>query len=216
MIWRIDVPERSPWPLLRGTRSAPAVDLRGKGDSRSRANPHEIALQREAEAREAAGRLGLAEVVFLRYPDGELEETRELRRELVAWIRRWQPTALFTHDPEHPVPPYLSHRDHRVTGRMALDAVYPLARDPLAFPEQLRDGLAPHKVRQVWLFARATATAYVDISAGFERKIAARLAHASQTDNPTALKESWRKRAAAIGAPLGLPLAEAFTLLQLE
>ncbi len=122
---------------------------REKGTANPQANPHEIALQREAEAQEVAARLGLAEVVFLRYPDGELEETRELRRVVVAWIRRWQPAVLFTHDPEYPDPPYLSHRDHRVTGRTALDAVYPLARDPLAFPEQLRDGLAPHKVRQV-------------------------------------------------------------------
>ena len=187
-----------------------------KGTANPQANPHEIALQREAEAQEAAARLGLAEVVFLCYPDGELEETRELRRVVVAWIRCWQPAVLFTHDPEYPDPPYLSHRDHRVTGRTALDAVYPLARDPLAFPEQLRDGLAPHKVRQVWLFASATAPAYLDIRTGFERKLAARLAHASQTADPTALKESWRKRAAAIGAPLDLPLAEAFTLLQLE
>jgi len=140
-----------------------------------------VAARREAEAREAGRRLGLAEVALLGYPDGEVEDTRALRGELVAWVRRWRPDALFTHDPEHPWPPYLTHRDHRVVGRATLDAAYPLARDRLTFPEHEGAGLAPHAVRAVWLFSSAAADTYVDIGAGFERKIAARLAHASQT-----------------------------------
>ena len=65
----------------------------------------------------AALALGIVEVAFLRYADGELEDTRALRRDLVAWIRQWRPEVVFTHDPEHPLPPYFSHRDHRVVGR---------------------------------------------------------------------------------------------------
>jgi LmbE family N-acetylglucosaminyl deacetylase len=121
---------------------------------------------------------------------------------------------LFTHDPEHPWPPYLTHRDHRVVGRAALDAVYPLARDRLAFPEHERLGLAPHAVRAVWLFASAVADTHVDIGAGFERKIAARLAHESQTADPAGLARGWRARAASIGAPVGVGLAESFTVLR--
>ena len=180
------------------------------------AAPAVVAARREAEAGAAAAVLGIDEVAFLRYPDGDVEPTRELRRDLVAWIRRWRPQVLFTHDPEHPWPPYLTHRDHRITGRAVLDAVYPLARDPLAFAEQVTAGLAPHMVRAVWLFASSTADAYVDIAPTFERKIAARLAHASQTPDPAALPLSWRGRAAAIGAPVGLALAEAFIVLQLD
>lgn len=149
----------------------------------------------------------------IRHGDGEVEDTRALRGDLVAAIRRWQPEVLFTRDPEHPWPPYLAHRDHRVVGRVALDAVYPLARDPLAFPEHRLAGLAPHAVRSVWLFASAAAAGAVDITAGFERKIAARLAHRSQTPDPAALPENWRKRAAQIGARAGLALAETFTVL---
>lgn len=186
-----------------------------KGSSDPGTTPAAVAALREAEARAAATALGIAEVAFLRYPDGEVEDTRELRRDLVTWIRRWQPTVVFTHDPEHPLPPYLSHRDHRVVGRVVLDALYPLARDPLNFLELLAQGLAPHAVREAWLFASSVADVYVDISAGFERKIAARLAHASQTPDPTALPESWRSRAAEIGAVGQLPLAEAFTVLHL-
>lgn len=183
------------------------------GSSDPAATPAAVAEQREGEARAAAAALGLAEVAFLRYGDGEVEDTRALRGDLVAAIRRWRPEVLFTHDPEHPWPPYLTHRDHRVVGRAALDAVYPLARDHLAFPEHAAAGLTPHAVSSVWLFASAVADCAVDITAGFERKIAARLAHRSQTPNPAALPKSWRTRAAQIGAPAGLALAETFTVL---
>ncbi|MGI8588088.1 MAG: PIG-L deacetylase family protein [Chloroflexia bacterium] len=186
-----------------------------KGSADPEATAASVAAEREAEAQEAARRLGLAEVVFLREADGEVEDTRALRATLVAEIRRRQPAVVFTHDPEHPWPPYLAHRDHRVVGRAALDAVYPLARDRLAFPEQEAAGLRPCAVRQIWLFASSKPDSYVDIRAGWERKIAARLAHASQTPDPGALETSWHERAATIGAPVGLTLAEAFVVLDL-
>jgi LmbE family N-acetylglucosaminyl deacetylase len=186
-----------------------------KGSSDPAATAARVARVREEEAHEAARRLGLSEVAFLRYPDGDVEETRTLRSELVAAIRRWRPAVLFTHDPEHPYPPYLAHRNHRVVGRAALDAVYPLARDHLSFPEHAQQGLAPHAVREVWLFASTRPDTYIDISAGFERKIAARLAHQSQTRDPEALRAAWRERAARVGAEAGLPLAEAFVVLHL-
>jgi LmbE family N-acetylglucosaminyl deacetylase len=93
---------------------------------------------------------------------------------------------VFTHDPKHPLPAYLCHPDHRVVGRATLDAIYPLARDRLAFadvPEIAQ--LAPHAVKQIWLFASAEATSMVDIGPGFERKVQARLAHVSQTTDPS-------------------------------
>lgn len=186
-----------------------------KGSNERGADPRAVAMRRETEASEAASRMGISQVTFLRYPDGDVEETRRLRGELVAWIRRWTPDVLFTHDPEHPFPPYLSHRDHRVVGRVALDAVYPLARDALVFPEHAVDGLRPHAVREVWLFSSAIASSYVDIAAGFDRKIHARLAHDSQTPDPGALPDNWRARAAQIGADAGLSLAEAFTILRI-
>ena len=141
-----------------------------------------------------------------------------MRGNLVRWIRRWRPNVLFTHDPEHPIPSYLCHPDHRAVGRAALDATYPLARDHLAFAEQVTDeGLEPHAVEQVWLFASSnTDVSYVDISTSFERKLQARLAHESQTNDAQALREGWCTRAAAIGKSAGLSLAEAFTILRLE
>ncbi|GCE09409.1 PIG-L deacetylase family protein [Dictyobacter aurantiacus] len=186
------------------------------GSSDPQRQAYEVAAQREEEAQKAAMLLGITEVVFLRYPDGDVENTRALRADLVAWTRRWQPAIVFTHDPEHPYPAYLCHRDHRVVGRAALDAVYPLARDHLAFAEQVQAGLSPHAVGEVWLFASHAADAYVDISAGFDRKLEARLAHESQTADPLALREGWRKRAASIGSNANLAVAEAFMRLYLD
>jgi len=189
------------------------------GDKGSRdlgATAEEVARARESEALDAARILGIADVTFLRHPDGEVEDSRALRGEIVGAIRRLRPAVLFTHDPEHPYPPYLTHRDHRVVGRAALDAAYPLARDRLSFPEHEREGLAPHAVREIWLFAGSMADVHIDISTMFDRKIRARLAHASQTVDVEALRRSWQERAARVGAPAGLGLAEAFTVLHLD
>ncbi|MDQ6695799.1 MAG: PIG-L family deacetylase [Chloroflexota bacterium] len=187
-----------------------------KGSSDPGITSAQVGAEREREAQEAARRLGITEVRFLRYPDGDVEDTRDFRAKLVEWIRRWRPAVLFTHDPEHPYPPYITHRDHRIVGRATLDAVYPLARDRLVFPEQEEAGLLPHKVSQVWLFSSDQPNAYVDISAGFDKKISARLAHRSQTPDPAALAASWRERAERIGGEAGLPLGEAFTILYLD
>ncbi len=187
-----------------------------KGSADPDTDPATLAATREHEAREAARVLGLADVAFLRYRDGEIENTHELRGELVAWIRAWRPGALFTHDPEHPLPPYLRHRDHVAVGRATLDAVYPLARDPLAFPEQRSQGVTPHKVGQVWLFASAVADRAVDIGRTLEQKIAARLEHESQTPDRDALIASWRKQAFRIGTPFNLTAAETFTVLDID
>lgn len=184
-----------------------------KGSSDPAADPRAVAMRREEEARAAARLLGIAEVAFLRYTDGEVENTQPLLRDIVGGIRRWQPEVVFTFDPKYPLPRYISHRDHRTVGRAALDAIFPLARDPLAFPEQVRGGLATHKVGAVWLFASAVADAYVDIAAVFDRKVTARLAHTSQTADPAALPERFRARDSATGAPVGLPVAEAFTIV---
>src|SRR5690348_1908611 len=186
------------------------------GSSSPDATRKSIGARRERETRSAANRLGIAEVAFLGESDGAVENTTSLRKALVKWIRCWRPTVLFTFDPEYPDPPYLSHRDHRIVGRAALDAVYPLARDRLAFPELEAEGLSPHAVGAVWLFASTRATAYVDIASTFERKLAARLAHESQTNDPVTLAEHWRLSAARVGARVALALAEAFTVLNVD
>jgi LmbE family N-acetylglucosaminyl deacetylase len=187
-----------------------------KGSADPAATCETVAATREQEAEDAARRLGIVSVDFLRHPDGDVEDSRKLRGEQVACIRRLRPDALFTHDPDHPYPSYFSHRDHRVTGRVAIDAAYPLARDRLSFVELEQQGLKPHAVRKLWLFASSSADSFVDIGDAFDRKISARLAHDSQTPDQHALREAWLQRAATIGRPVGLASAEAFTVLQLD
>jgi LmbE family N-acetylglucosaminyl deacetylase len=176
----------------------------------------EVAALRESEQEAAARQLGVKRVTFLGYGDRTLVDTLALREQIVRHLRLVRPDVVFTHDPEQPYPPYIAHRDHRVAGRVVLDAIYPDARDRRAFPQHAGGGLEPHLVPHVWLFSSAAPTTWIDISAGLERKIAARLAHISQTVDAAALRTSWQTRAATIGAPMGLEYAEAFVVLDLE
>jgi LmbE family N-acetylglucosaminyl deacetylase len=187
-----------------------------KGSDNPDFSPEQVGALREAEQEAAARQLGVRQVTFLRHPDGGLTDAVEVRERIVRCLRRIRPDVVFTHDPERPFPPYVTHRDHRIAGRVALDAIYPDARDQRSFPEHAAEGLEPHVVRQVWLFSSSTPDTWIDISDGFDRKIAARLAHVSQTTDAGALRTSWRERAAAIGTPLGVGLAEAFVVLHLE
>lgn len=203
--------------VLQGWRAVYVLCTSGeKGTSDPNEAPDVVAARREDEQRAACRAVGADDPVFLRLSDGGLEDDAHLRGLLVRELRRHRPHLLITHDPVHPWPPYTTHRDHRIAGRVALDAAYPYARDPLHFPEQVRDeGLRSHAVPEVWLFGSDQPDHYVDISAGLEAKIAARLAHASQTSDPAALAEAWRHRAEETGRQGGLPLAEAFKRLVL-
>ncbi|MDQ6691721.1 MAG: PIG-L family deacetylase, partial [Candidatus Dormibacteraeota bacterium] len=101
----------------------------------------ELAGLREREQRAAAKVLGASSVEFLRRPDAELEESLDLRREFVRAIRAFRPDLILTFDP---TPAYRYHPDHRVVGRVALDAAWPAARDRLTFPD---DG-SPHETAE--------------------------------------------------------------------
>lgn len=187
-----------------------------KGSADPLEPPAAVARLREAEQRAAARLVGAEEPLFLRLPDGGLEDDSHLRGLLVRAIRSERPDLLITHDAVQPWPPYTSHRDHRIAGRVALDAAYPYARDALHFPEHMRDeSLRPHAVPEVWLFCSDQPDHYVDIAATLDAKIAARLAHASQTSDPAALAKGWRQRAEETGHRGGLALAEAFKRLAL-
>lgn len=185
-----------------------------KGTSDPTLTPQQVAAIREAEQKEAARILGVESVTFLHWPDSEVEPTLALRRELVRQIRRHRPDLVITHDP---VPPYRLHPDHRAVGRATLDALFPCARDPLTFAEQIRDeGLQAHIVPEVWLFATEVPDIWVDIAETLLRKIAARLAHVSQHTDPQELARNWQKRAHDTGAVVGLPAAEAFKRVDLQ
>jgi LmbE family N-acetylglucosaminyl deacetylase len=179
----------------------------------------EMTAIRQAEQTAAAKQVGVHDLHFLGYPDGRVEATIGLRRDLARVIRLLRPDRVMCQSPERN---YLrmgaSHPDHRAVGSAALDAVYPDARNPFAFPELLtEEKLEPWIVREVWVAGGPTPTQYVDITQTFSRKVAALRCHVSQLTDPDALEDmlrGWLSRSAAAG---GLPeghLAEAFQVLQ--
>ena len=178
----------------------------------------EIAPIRRKEQTAAAAVLGVHDLRFLGYPDGRVEPTLGLRRDLARVIRQVQPDRLVCPSPERNYRRIgASHPDHRAVGSAALDAVYPDARNPFAFPELLtHEGLAAWTVPEVWISASPAADHYVDITQTFPRKLAALRAHESQTGHMDGLEDflrGWLTRSAAEG---GLPeghLAEAFQVL---
>jgi LmbE family N-acetylglucosaminyl deacetylase len=156
-----------------------------KGTKDPEVSAADLARTRESEQQAAALVLGVAEVAFLRHPDAELVESLELRGEFVAAIRHFKPDLLLTFDP---LPGYRYHPDHRVVGRVALDAAWPAARDRLSFPAFGE----PHETAEAWCFAGPSPDLVVDVREELATKIAARLEHRSQTPSPVRLRHRWR------------------------
>jgi LmbE family N-acetylglucosaminyl deacetylase len=177
--------------------------------------PERLAPVREAEQRAAAASLGVRDLVFLGYPDGELEDTRDARRDVVRAIRRFRPDRVVTQNPFGSLNPYSGHRDHRHAGRLALDAVYPYARDRLHFPELLAEGFPPHKVREVYLMGHDEPDVVLDVTATMDRKLAALRCHASQLRDFAAVEGRVRERGAEVGKPHGYTYGEGFRLVEL-
>jgi len=182
------------------------------------ADPLVLAALRETEQRAAAVVIGYAGVTFLHQPDGALANDLALREQLVREIRTFRPDAVFATDPETII--YkgggINHTDHRAAGIAAIDAVYPAARNPMAFPWLARGGLAPHVVRRVYLFWSDRSDTWVDISATIERKIGALREHACQIRDPVGLALRIRAWAAEVGGTIGATAAEGMRLVIID
>ena len=177
----------------------------------------EMPALRRAEQVAAAKCVGVQDVRFLGYPDGRVEATLDLRRDLARVIRQVRPDRVVVPSPERNYNRIgIGHPDHRAVGSAALDAVYPDARNPFAFAElREREALAAWTVREVWI-PGGTPNHYVDVTDTFPRKVAALRAHESQTSQMADLAELLRTRLAATARQAGLPdgrLAEAFQVL---
>jgi LmbE family N-acetylglucosaminyl deacetylase len=184
-----------------------------KGSHDPDLRPGKLAARRESEQRAAAADLGVGQVVFLRHPDGILENTLELRRQLAAVIREHRPHVLLTIDPwRH----YQLHPDHRAAGQAALDAVY-AAREWYIFPEQLVEGVDPWRVQELYLFWTDNPDYWEDISCCLDTRIAALMRHASQVGlDAGKLVERVRQRAQEAGEKPGYAFAEAFKRIELQ
>ncbi len=141
----------------------------GKGTTDPAVSGSELASRREREQAEAAKELGVHELVSLGRTDGTLEDTDDLRRELVRQIRQVRPDVVICPEPYRKN--LVWHRDHRITGQVTLDAVFPCARDHLHFEELWRDeGLEPHKTGIVLFWGTETPNAYVGIDSSLDSK----------------------------------------------
>jgi LmbE family N-acetylglucosaminyl deacetylase len=182
------------------------------------ADPAALGRLREAEQRAAAKVVGYAGVSFLNQPDGALVNDLALREQLVREIRTFRPDAVMAQDPDVLIYPGggINHTDHRAAGIAALDAVYPAARNPMAFPALARNGLAAHRVRRLYLFWTTQPTAWVDVTATIGRKVDALRAHASQIHEPEALAARITEWAAEDGARIGTAAAEDFRVVVID
>lgn len=172
-----------------------------------------LAKLREDEQRAANAVLGVKETVFLHYPDGELEATLPLRKELTRLIRQYKPEAVFTGNPDGWFygNEYINHPDHRAAAEAALTAVFPSAGTRLMFTDLLTAGYEPHNVKRVYVHGVEQPDTWVDISAEIDVKIAALRKHASQLEeDPEKMMREW---AAEEGKAKGLAFAEAFKVM---
>lgn len=180
-----------------------------KGTDDFTVTSEELVKIRKAEQLAAARMLGVREVIFLGHPDQTLEDTPEFRKELVRLIRMYKPQTVLCADPYRR---YLWHRDHRIAGQVVLDAVFPYARDHLAYPDLLEEGLESHKVKEVLLWATEDINYRSDITSTFEIKLAALHCHQSQVGgrSPVEIEQWLRKRHHMFAEGENFELAEAF------
>ena len=187
-----------------------------KGTEDPGISPEALAEIRNQEQLDAAAVLGVNEVVALGYPDGELEDTREFRRQIVRIIRRFQPDLVISPDPYRLS--FYFHRDHRITGQVTQDAVFPYARDRLHFPELEEEGLKPYKVATILFWGAEEPDTFLDITDTMDLKITALRCHKSQisglSDKDTT---DWlRDWCRGVGEKVGYQYAEDYRKVQFQ
>jgi LmbE family N-acetylglucosaminyl deacetylase len=190
-----------------------------RGSSDPTLDRGELARIRAAETSAAARVLGLAAVRVLGVPDGELQNTPEIRAEVVRTIRELRPETVLSCDPtawffENR---YYNHSDHRTAGVIALDSVFPGAGNPHFFSDHLAEGLEPWDVKDLWLGWTLEPNHHEDVSGSFETKMMALAEHRSQVEEGIRyFREELEREAAEAGALIGAHYAESFRVLGLE
>jgi len=178
----------------------------------------EIPRIRREEQTAAASVVGVDDLHWLGYPDGRLEVTIDLRRDLSRVIRQVRPQRVVCQSPQRNWDRiYASHPDHMAAGEAALCAVYPDARNDFTFTElALDEGLAGWIVPEVWVMSATDPNHWVDTTDVLSRKVKALLCHVSQLPNPDGLEDRMRTWGESIAAAGGLPTgrtAEAFRVM---
>ncbi len=190
-----------------------------KGSSDLKMSPLDLVKLRETEQRAAVEIIGGKSVEFLGFPDGGLEVTMELKKQIARVIRSIKPDVVITMDPSMLYSSkrgFINHPDHRAAGQATLDAVFPLARDHLSFPELFADGYAPHITPTILLINFDKNNFAIDVTDTFETKIAALKAHTSQVPNIEEVRGFMTAIASENGQQAGYKLAEAFLRIDIR
>lgn len=175
----------------------------------------EISNTRKKEQKVACEILGVKEAIFLDHPDGQLQPTIELRRQLVRLLRRYRPSRVVCQSPDRTWTPVYSigrhHPDHLAAGRATIEAIYPASQNGWDFPELLKEGLPPHKVREVFFMGAPSTNYAVDITEQWETKLNALQAHESQlAERFEFIEKMLNERAKETGQKYGMIYAEEF------
>lgn len=174
--------------------------------------------QRQQEQQAACKALGVTKVFFLNFEDGALQNTAEVRKEIVRVIRKLQPDTVITLDPSMLYATqfgFINHPDHRAAGQATLDAVYPLARNAPSFPELMTEGLEPHKVKTMLLANFNQHTSCIDITQTIDQKVEAIAAHTSQIGGIDAVRPVLDKMNKAAGQEINCAYGETFVRIDI-
>ena len=184
-----------------------------KGTDNPDIKPEDLAVLREREQLAAAEILGVREVIFLRHPDQQLENTPEFRKELVKLIRMYRPETIVTVEPSER---YMSHRDHRKTGQATLEAIFPAGTNSPAYTDLTKQGLKPHRIKELLLCGFEAHNYRVDITDTFDTKVAALKCHKSQVGDRTEFYHFMKQRAQTEAEAEDYELAEAFHRIEID
>lgn len=185
-----------------------------KGSNDPKITEKKLIKIRQNEQRNAGMILGIKDVFFLNHHDTELVADYALKEEIVFYIRKLKPDTVVTMDPTFVYSSslgFINHTDHRAAGQAAIDAVFPLARDRLTFPQHMKKGLTPHKVKFLYLISFESPTEIVDISEVINIKLRALKAHKSQISKRSL--EFIKERLGGLGRKHGFAYAEGFVKL---
>jgi len=172
--------------LTQGDKGAKDVALTAK----------DITDIRIREQQAACDFLGVTSVDFMDYEDGYIVPDLEMRKRVVREIRKYHPQILVTCDPSNlfPSPQYINHPDHRYTGQVVVDAVFPAAGNHFFFMDLIEEGYPPHEVEEVWMSLTSQTDVRLDVTEFWEVKLAALKRHASQIGNPEAFEKRMTER----------------------
>lgn len=186
-----------------------------KGVHKVKQSRRSMIAMREREQKAAAALVGVTEVIFLRHVDGDLENTKNVRRGITRVVRQAKPDIILAYDPGNQCFDRFGrfHRDHRVAAEAVFDAVYPAVGSDGFFPELAVEGIFPHQIQEMWFYGSNKPDLFFDISDTIGLKIQALFRHESQIKDVSKLPAMLRLRAREAGKPKRMRCAEAFRRL---